>query len=116
MTVVSVSDPTNMNEVGTLDIATSLASAACGNFAAESVQSVAIVTSTDYANGIIAAAAPASDSTQNGYLAFYDASTLAFLGCAEAGNKPEGIASRGDKIACINEGSAQPRKASVEAS
>ena len=103
---MSVSDPTNMIEVGTLDIATSLATSACGNFAADSVQSVAVVTSTGYTNGIIAAAAPASDSTLNGYLAFYDASTLAFLGCAEAGNKPEGIASQGNKIACINEGSA----------
>ena len=106
VTVLSVADPTNINVVGTLDIATSLYSAACGDFAAESVQSVAIVTSADYANGMVAAAAPASDSTQNGYLAFYDASTLAFLGCAEAGNKPEGIASQGNKVACINEGSA----------
>ena len=93
---MSVSDPTNMIEVGTLDIAAGLATSACGNFAADSVQSVAVVTSTGYTNGIIAAAAPASDSTLNGYLAFYDASTLAFLGCAEAGNKPEGIASQGN--------------------
>ena len=106
MTVVSISDPTSPSSEATLNIATDLATAACGNFAADSVQSVAVVTSTGYANGIVAAAAPASDATLNGYLAFYDASTLDFLGCAEAGNKPEGIASKGNKIACINEGSA----------
>ena len=83
MTVVSITDPTNPSADGTLDIATDLATTACGNFAAESVQSVAVATSTGYAHGIVAAAAPASDSTQNGYLAFYDASTLDFLGCAE---------------------------------
>ena len=106
VSVVSIADPTAPTIVDTLDISTALATAACGNFDAESVQSVAIATSTSYSNAIITAASPNVDETANGYLAFYDASTLAFLGCAEAGNKPEGIASQGNKIACINEGSA----------
>ena len=106
VTAISIADPTNPVMTGTLNIAVDLATAACGNFDAESVQSVAIATPTDYANAIIAAASPAVDGSSDGYLAFYDASTLAFLGCAQAGNKPEGIASWGNKIACINEGSA----------
>ena len=37
---------------------------------------------------------------------FYNAKTLNWIGCAEAGIKPEGITSMGNKVACINEGSA----------
>lgn len=80
----------------------------CGKFKAESVQSVATVSLDGYANTIIAAASPSRYEFANGYLTFYDATTLSYLGCAEAGVKPEGIASTatGAKVACLNEGSA----------
>lgn len=78
----------------------------CGNFVLDSVQSVAVTTVPGYANAVVVAAAPSVYDFANGYLGFYDASTLAYLGCAEAGMKPEGIASNGiGQIACINEGS-----------
>jgi len=79
----------------------------CGMVRSESVQSVAVVYDELHPNGIVAAAAPHIFEWANGYLAFYDAATLSYMGCAEAGNKPEGITSHGDMVACINEGSAR---------
>ena len=79
----------------------------CGQFVAESVQSVAVTTVPDYKNSIVIAAAPHKKNFANGMLAYFDAETYEYLGCAPAGNKPEGIASTGDgKVACIDEGSA----------
>ena len=77
--------------------------AACKNVISESVQSVAIV---DVGNddSVLAAASPHKYQWASGYLSFYDAKTLEYLGCAEAGNKPEGIVVEGTKVACINEG------------
>jgi hypothetical protein len=79
----------------------------CGNVVAESVQSVATATVDGYPNGVVVAASPHKFEWANGYLAFYDAKTLNYLGCEEAGIKPEGITSMGNKVACINEGSAR---------
>ena len=106
----------------------------CGKFQAESVQSIATISLNGYANTIVAAASPSRYEFGTGYLTFCelsphsaprmrlqswntaitsaltftdDASTLNYLGCAEAGVKPEGIASTpdGGKVACLNEGS-----------
>ena len=80
--------------------------AACSHFVAESVQSVAVVSVPGYANSIVAAASPSQFEFAKGYLSFYDASTLAYISCAEAGIKPEGIVSNGQgKLASMNEGS-----------
>ena len=106
----------------------------CGKFQAESVQSIATISLNGYANTIVAAASPSRYEFGTGYLTFCelsphsaprmrlqswntaitsaltftdDAVTLNYLGCAEAGVKPEGIASTpdGGKVACLNEGS-----------
>lgn len=79
----------------------------CGNVQSESVQSVQTVSVDGYDNTIVVAAAPHVLEFANGYLAFYDATSLNFLGCAEAGNKPEGITASGNLLSCINEGSAR---------
>ena len=108
----------------------------CGNVAADSVQSVATGTVEGYPDGVVVAASPHKFEWANGYLAcarrvrknfpargaagrawasategrprrFYNAKTLNWIGCAEAGIKPEGITSMGNKVACINEGSAR---------
>ena len=80
----------------------------CRNVVADSVQSVAVTRVPGYTGAIVAAATPSIYPFANGYLSFYNAVTLAYLGCAEAGNKPEGIASNTvGNIACINEGSAR---------
>ena len=76
----------------------------CGKFQAESVQSVAVTTVPGYPNPVVFAAAPHVKPHADGMLAFFDAETFAYLGCAPAGNGPEGIASTGKgKVACINE-------------
>lgn len=78
----------------------------CGTFEAESVQSVAVTTVTGYSGAIVAAASPSRYAFAVGYLGFWNAQTLEYLGCQPAGIKPEGIASNGaGQIACINEGS-----------
>jgi len=80
----------------------------CGFFQAESVQSVAVASVPGMSESVMVAASPSMYPFGNGYLSFYNAKTLEYLGCEEAGNKPEGIASNGEgKIACINEGSAR---------
>uniref|UniRef100_A0A7S3NHG6 Choice-of-anchor I domain-containing protein n=1 Tax=Aureoumbra lagunensis TaxID=44058 RepID=A0A7S3NHG6_9STRA len=83
--------------------------AACGYFQTESVQSVGIINVDGYDNAIVAAAAPHTYEFADGYLAFFDAKELFYMGCAPAGNKPEGITSDGPnaRLACINEGSAR---------
>ena len=81
----------------------------CGKFKAQSVRSVAVTTVPGYPNPVVVAAAPHAKPFADGMLAFYDAQTLQYLGCAPAGNKPDGIAaSTGGtgKVACVNEGSA----------
>ena len=80
--------------------------AACSYFVAESVQSVAVVSVPGFSHGIVVAASPSQYEFANGYLSFYDASSQAYLGCAEAGIKPEGIVSNSHgKVASMNEGS-----------
>ncbi len=80
--------------------------AACGNFVADSVQSVAVVTLPGSSNAYVVAASPSSYHFGAGVLSFYDATTLNYVGCAEAGIKPEGIVSNSNgNVACINEGS-----------
>lgn len=77
----------------------------CGYFVTESIQSVAVTKLEGYGNEIVVAAAPSKLPFADGMLAFFDAKSHDYLGCAPAGNKPEGIASLGGKVACINEGS-----------
>jgi hypothetical protein len=80
--------------------------AACGGFVSHSVQSVAVVGVPGYSNGVVAVATPSQWEFAAGYLSFYDASSLAYLGCQEAGIKPEGLVSNGmGKVASMNEGS-----------
>lgn len=79
----------------------------CTNVVSESVQSVATMAVAGYENTVVAAAVTHVFEWANGYLAFYDAATLGYLGCAPAGNKPEGITSYGNLLSCINEGSAR---------
>jgi len=80
--------------------------AACGKFQADSVQSVAVVSVPGSTGKYVVAASPSSYHFGNGYLSIYDAATLNYVGCAEAGIKPEGITSNSQgKVACINEGS-----------
>jgi hypothetical protein len=70
------------------------------------VQSVAVVGVPGYSNGVVAVATPSQWEFAAGYLSFYDASSLAYLGCQEAGIKPEGLVSNGmGKVASMNEGS-----------
>lgn len=78
----------------------------CGTFELDSVQSVAVTRVPNYPYSVVVAAAPAKFEFADGYLGFFNAQTLAYLGCAPAGIKPEGIASDGKgKVACVNEGS-----------
>ena len=79
--------------------------AACGYFVAESVQSVAVVSVPGLSGSVVVAASPSRYEFAAGYLSFYHASTQAYIGCAEAGIKPEGIVSSGGKVASMNEGS-----------
>ena len=79
---------------------------ACTNFVSSSVQSVAVVSVPGYSNGVVVAASPSRYEFAAGYLSFYDALTLSYLGCREAGMKPEGLVSNGQgKVAAMNEGS-----------
>jgi hypothetical protein len=84
--------------------------ATCPMFDSDSVQSVAVATMAGYADPIVAVAMPHKFDFANGMLAFFNAKTEAFIGCQEAGIKPEGIASANGKISCINEGSAMDRQ------
>ena len=77
----------------------------CGTFRADSVQSVAVVNVPGFTNAIVVAASPSEYHFAPGALTFYDAATLTYMGCAATGVKPEGIASFGSLVACIDEGS-----------
>ena len=57
-------------------------------------------------NEVVVAASPHEWAFADGVLTFFDARTLVYLGCASAGNKPEGIVFNGNgNVACVNEGS-----------
>ncbi|KOO52903.1 hypothetical protein Ctob_016715, partial [Chrysochromulina tobinii] len=77
----------------------------CGTFRADSVQSVAVVNVPGFANAIVVAASPSEYHFAPGALSFYNAETFTYMGCAATGVKPEGIASLGSSVACIDEGS-----------
>lgn len=83
--------------------------AACGFVRSESVQGVGVISVEGYENGIVAAAAPHLYEWADGYLAFFDAKELFYMGCAPAGNKPEGLVAdpANARLSCINEGSAR---------
>ena len=81
--------------------------AVCGTFEIEKVKSVAVLHVPDWPNAIVAAAAPHKYEFADGALAFFDAHTQVYLGCKQAGNKPEGLVVAPSKVACINEGSAR---------
>ena len=51
----------------------------------DSVQSVSMAYVEGYPNGIVATASPHYYSFADGWLSFYDATTLEFLGCQSAG-------------------------------
>jgi predicted extracellular nuclease/2',3'-cyclic-nucleotide 2'-phosphodiesterase (5'-nucleotidase family) len=64
------------------------------------------VTSVSVKNGLLAAALPAANATDNGAVLFYDPSTLALLGSVEVGPLPDMLTfdATGDYLLVANEG------------